>query len=136
MNSSDTNEVVIAIRYRGKIRWFRSDRDLWVLDVNKWRNEFIDHGYDVPEFKVSFRFGIHCINHHNADKQVMEQLNSILNDSNEDLFVRVEAVRGMFRISGLRVDEDKMRLLERASSYTELEILIPTKLINDTLEAL
>ncbi|KHD10513.1 group-specific protein [Candidatus Thiomargarita nelsonii] len=62
MSTLDVEIVVVVIRYEGKIRWFRCDRDLWLLDVNKWRNEFIKHGYDVPEFKNSYRFGIHIVN--------------------------------------------------------------------------
>jgi hypothetical protein len=61
MNHPEIDEIVITVRYRAQIRWFRSDRDLWVLDVNKWRNEFIKSGYDVPPFQDSYRFGIHII---------------------------------------------------------------------------
>ena len=62
MTESDVQKIVVAIRYKGKIRWYRSDRDLWVLDVNKWRDEFIEHGYEVPKFNDSYRFGIHVVN--------------------------------------------------------------------------
>jgi len=62
MTDIDLQKVVIAVRYKNKIRWYRSDRDLWVLDVNKWRNEFIENGYEVPEFQSTYRFGIHTIN--------------------------------------------------------------------------
>ncbi|ODB95154.1 group-specific protein [Candidatus Thiodiazotropha endoloripes] len=68
MGDPDIQEVVVVVRYQGKIRWFRSDRDLWVLDVNKWRDEFINHGYDVPEFKDSYRFGIHCVDQETASR--------------------------------------------------------------------
>lgn len=68
MSDSDIENVVIVIRYQGKIRWFRSDRDLWVLDVNKWRDEFISQGYEVPEFKSDYRFGIHSVNQGTAER--------------------------------------------------------------------
>lgn len=58
--SSEDIEVVVAVRRNGEIKWYRSDRDLWVLDVNKWRDEFIENGYEVPEFNDSYRFGI-CV---------------------------------------------------------------------------
>lgn len=62
----ETQEVVVAVRYKGQVRWFRSDRDLWILDINRWRDEFIGQGYHVPEFSESHRFGIHCINEESA----------------------------------------------------------------------
>lgn len=68
MSEVGVEEIVVAVRYKGKIRWFRSDRDLWVLDVSKWREEFIRHGYDVPEFKDSFRCGIRTVDQGNVDK--------------------------------------------------------------------
>ncbi len=68
MSSLDVEQVVVVVLYQGKIRWFRSDRDLWVLDLNKWRNEFIDLGYNVPEFKNSYRFGIHTVKKETAQQ--------------------------------------------------------------------
>jgi len=56
----------IVVKLDVRIRWFRSERDLWVLDVNKWRNEFVDLGYNVPDFNDKFRFGLRVINQENA----------------------------------------------------------------------
>lgn len=66
--NEDIEIVVTVIRYHEKIRWFRSDRDLWVLDVNKWRNEFISYGYDVPDFNDQYRFGIRVVNQETVEK--------------------------------------------------------------------
>lgn len=57
MSTVDVENVVVAVRYEGRIRWFRCDRDWWVMDVNKWCNECIQNGYDVPEFNDAYRFG-------------------------------------------------------------------------------
>lgn len=64
----DPDNIVVAVRYKGDIRWFRSDRDLWVLDVNKWRDEFISYGYEVPDFNSQFRFGFRVVNQDNAQR--------------------------------------------------------------------
>jgi hypothetical protein len=66
MAESDVEIVVVVVRFEGRIRWFRSDRDLWVLDVEKWRNEFIALGHEVPDFNGSFRFGLRVVNETNA----------------------------------------------------------------------
>ena len=68
MTILDSDEVVVVIRYRNRIQWFRCDVDLWVLDVNKWRIDFINHGYDVPEFNDSFRSGIYTLNRKNTQQ--------------------------------------------------------------------
>ena len=62
MSDLDIEKIIVVVRYKDRIRWFRSDRDLWVLDVNKWRDEFVNHGYEIPDFKDSYRFGISVIN--------------------------------------------------------------------------
>lgn len=62
----DVEVVVVAVRFQGRIRWFRCDRDWWILDVNKWRDEFIANGYDVPEFNAAYRFGFTVVDESNA----------------------------------------------------------------------
>lgn len=60
--------VVVTVRHRGSIRWFRSERELWVLDLHKWRNEFVEAGYEVPNFADDYRFGMHQVDETNADR--------------------------------------------------------------------
>jgi hypothetical protein len=45
--------IVSVVRFRGNIRWFQSDIDIWILDWNKWRDEFLNAGYEVAELDVS-----------------------------------------------------------------------------------
>ena len=73
MSAMDVENVVVVVRSEGRIRWFRCDRDWWVLDVNKWRTEFIENGYDVPEFNDAYRFGLKVVNERNA-KDFLERL--------------------------------------------------------------
>lgn len=64
---------MVAVRIDGRIRWFRGSRDDWVLDLNKWREDFISAGHEVPEFTDDYRFGIHCVTKQNAS-QFLEHL--------------------------------------------------------------
>jgi hypothetical protein len=66
MSTVDVENVVVAVRHEGRIRWFRCDRDWWVMDTNKWRDEFIQNGYDVPTFNDAHRFGFKVVNEKNA----------------------------------------------------------------------
>lgn len=66
MTNSDVEIIVAIVKYKSSIMWFRSDRDFWVLDQNKWRDDFIQQGYEVPEFQDSYRFGIRVVDHQTA----------------------------------------------------------------------
>ena len=66
MINADIETVVVAVRKADRVRWFRCDRDWWVLDAEKWRNEFIQYGYDVPKFNSEYRFGFKIVNERNA----------------------------------------------------------------------
>ena len=66
MSVVDVATVVTTVRYEGHIRWFRCDRDWLVMDVNKCRNEFIQNGFDVPEFNDAYRFGLKVVNEKNS----------------------------------------------------------------------
>ena len=51
----DAQNVLVAVRHRGKITYWLSDRENWILDLQKWRQEFVDAGYAVPEMEVMAR---------------------------------------------------------------------------------
>lgn len=103
MNGLDVEKVVVAVRYHGKILWYRSDRDLWVLDVNKWRNEFISHGHDVPEFNGSFRCGIYMVTQENA-QQFLDCMSSFevkRDDLSRELAKRYVSARSWWDVKDL-----------------------------------
>lgn len=64
----DLEVVVVTVRYKSSISWFRSNRDLWILDYNKWHNEFINAGYKVSQLDEDDRFGIHIVNNQNSQQ--------------------------------------------------------------------
>lgn len=60
-------KIVAVTRYKDHFRWYRSDRDLWILDYIKWRNSFVSRGYSAPDLDDSDRGGIHVVSGENAD---------------------------------------------------------------------
>lgn len=64
MNLLDVELVVVVVKNRGAFRWFRSDRELWILDLQKWRQGFINAGYELPIPDSEKRFGIPVVNEH------------------------------------------------------------------------
>jgi hypothetical protein len=68
MNNFSTEKIVAVVRNNGKISWYRSERELWILDLNKWRKEFIDKGYELSNIKGGFRNGIFVVDTNTKDK--------------------------------------------------------------------
>ncbi|REK07894.1 MAG: group-specific protein [Planctomycetota bacterium] len=68
----DIEEVVVVVKHHGRFRWFKSDRDQWVLDWNKWKKSFADAGHDMPESDPSARFGIPVVDSRTIDRFLEE----------------------------------------------------------------
>lgn len=49
----DSQYAVAVARHRGVISWLLLDHDNLVLDLKKWRDEFVAAGYQVPELSVA-----------------------------------------------------------------------------------
>lgn len=66
----EAQNVLAAVRHRGEIRYWLSDRDNWILDLNKWRQEFVTAGYAVPEVELMAgqRSGIVVLDQENAEQ--------------------------------------------------------------------
>ncbi|MEM1208148.1 MAG: group-specific protein [Planctomycetota bacterium] len=67
MSLPDVELVVVVVKRDGVFRWYRSDRELWVLDLKKWHQEFVDAGYSTPDVDSSDRFGIDVVNDETID---------------------------------------------------------------------
>jgi hypothetical protein len=128
---SEEDKVVVAVRHHGKIRWFRSPRDLWVLDANKWRAEFIAHGYDVPEFNSDFRFGIVSVNAENAQKflDCMKAYEVQADDLSLELAKRYASAKSWWDVADLFpimfVDFDRHKVAAFYSDGAAMERYIP-----------
>ncbi|WP_064713351.1 hypothetical protein [Rhizobium bangladeshense] len=59
--------VVTVVRHKGLIHWELSDQDNWILDWNKWQNEFKAAGHDVLEMAADGRSGIKVVNENTAE---------------------------------------------------------------------
>lgn len=65
----DPQNVVAVVRYNGAIHWRLSDHDNWILDWNKWRDEFVAEGHQVPDLNaaVAQRSGIAVVDQNTAE---------------------------------------------------------------------
>lgn len=68
MTEGSDNDVIAIVRKNGAIRWYRADVEVWILDWNKWREDFRSAGHEVPEADYSERFGIGVVDIDTADE--------------------------------------------------------------------
>jgi len=88
MNNLPTEQIVVVLKQNARFRWFRSDRELWVLDRNKWQKSLMNPnfvsdkrkwqracknaGYEGPASDPAARFGIQVVNEHTIDRFLEE----------------------------------------------------------------
>src|ERR1700733_4812976 len=127
MNDLDIEEVIVVVRINGRFRWFKSDRELWVLDLNKWRKDFLDAGFQVPEPDPSERFGIPVVNERTADRFLTEMKQFEINkeDLGKDLAVRFSDAGSWWDVSDLFpimfVDFDRRHVCALYQNGTRME---------------
>lgn len=51
----EPQNVLAVVRHNGQIQYCLSDRENWILDWNKWREEFIAAGHAVPDIHIMAR---------------------------------------------------------------------------------
>lgn len=92
------------------------------MDLDKRRNEFIDHGYDVPDFDDGYRFGLRVVNESNA-AEFLEHLKDHevgQGELTKELHARYRSARSWWDVSDLFpimfVDFD---LCEMGAFYSE-----------------
>lgn len=59
--------IIVAVIFQGEFRWYVTDKDLWLLDLNKLTTAFSDRGYDMSEDDESERFGIRVLSEQTAN---------------------------------------------------------------------
>lgn len=63
--------IIVCVKHKGGYRWFRSERDYWVLDQEKWARAFAEAGCDDDGGEgndYSERFGIPVVNAETTDE--------------------------------------------------------------------
>lgn len=65
----DPQYVVAVARYKGVVHWLLSEHDNLVLDWEKWRDEFVVAGYQVPDQSATApeRSGIVIVDQNKAE---------------------------------------------------------------------
>ena len=64
----DAHEALAVVRHMGAVQYRLSDRENWILDWTRWRDEFVAAGYAVPARvgTAGQRGGIEIVDEHQA----------------------------------------------------------------------
>lgn len=110
MNLLDIELVVVVVKYCGAFRWYRSDREHWVLDLKKWRQEFVDAGHETPAVDSSNRFNIDVVNEETIDEFL--------------------AAMSEFEIGKAKLSDALARRFPEAQSWWDVGKLFPIMFVN------
>jgi len=131
MSDPSVEKIVAVVRISGRFRWYRSDRDLWVLDLQKWRNSFTIHGHFVPELDDSDRGGIHVVTRESASRflDLMSQYELKSDQLSIELAERYTTARSWWEVADLFpiifVDFDSERVAAFYLKGTPMEKYLP-----------
>ncbi|WP_047686232.1 MULTISPECIES: hypothetical protein [Xenorhabdus] len=105
---SDDN-VIVAIKNNNNIEWYHEDREIWVLDWQKWSADFTKKGFDCAEDDPNDRFGI-----------------LIVNDNTKEKFLK--------KIQPFKIDNSKLEIIkktiEKSSCWWDVSALFPIAFID------
>lgn len=61
------------------------------------------------------------------DRELLTELCGYVRSGTENLFIRIEALRGLYRVFGIKYDENNFNAIKRIQSYSDFEKLVPWK---------
>jgi len=131
VDEEDVDLVVAAARISGRVLWYRSPRELWILDYTKWRESFVQKGHQLPELDDSDRWGIHVVDSGSAHQflQFMEQYRASKDALSLDLALRFPGAKNWWDVSDLFpivfVDFDRKRVSAFYPNGTPMEKYLP-----------
>ena len=131
MSGLDVEEAIVVVRINGRFRWFKSDRELWVLDLDKWTKDFLDAGFQVPEPDPSERFGIPVVNERTAEHFLteMQPFEIDKEDLARELVVRFPGAQSWWEVGDLfpimLVDFDRRHVCAFYQQGTRMERYVP-----------
>lgn len=131
-NLNEVETVIVAVKYNGHFHWYKSDRDLWVLDLEKWHADFTHAGIKGHhESNAGERFGILVVNEETAEEflRAMHQFEVNKDRLAKELAARFPDAESWWDVSDLfpimLVDFDRKHVCAFYSEGTRMERYIP-----------
>ncbi|MEN1988152.1 hypothetical protein [Paenibacillus hubeiensis] len=61
--------IIVGVYYKNIFNWYLTDKDYWILDLNKRREDFLKAGYSYDLDPIlDFRFNIEVVNEETAEE--------------------------------------------------------------------
>lgn len=130
-DDDDADIIVAVAKWKGRFRWFKSDRELWVLDYDKWTQAFVDAGYVVPAPEEDERFGIPVMSDEFVDRyfDAMATFEVTKDELGRELIGQVSTATTWWDVEDsfpvVFADFDSKHLCAFYSSGTPLERYVP-----------
>lgn len=130
-DDDDADVIVAVAKWKGRFRWFKSNRELWVLDLDKWTQDFVDAGYAVPPPDEDERFGIPVVSDEFVDRYFdeMATFEVTKDELGRELAGKISIATSWCDVEELFpiafVDFDSKHLYAFYSSGTPLERYVP-----------
>ncbi|CDH26496.1 hypothetical protein [Xenorhabdus bovienii] len=109
------DNVIVAIKNNNNIEWYKEDREIWVLDWQKWSDDFIKKGFDCTEDDPNDRFGILIVN----------------DNTKEEFLKKIQP----FKINNSKLESIK-KAIEKSPSWWDVSELFPIAFIDFDLKKL
>ncbi|ODM27972.1 MULTISPECIES: hypothetical protein [Acetivibrio] len=99
--------IIVGVIHKGMFSWYVTERDFWILDAVKRRDEYIQNGYGsiIQEDFFSFRFNI-----------------PIVNEETVDVFIK--------KIEDFKTESRELKELVLKSDYNTILELVPSLLVD------
>ncbi len=141
MDMDEELKVVVVVRYNEKIKYYRSIVDFWVLDYNKWDDDFREHGVDVCEGNIDEeRFGIVVVNEETATcfLECMSEFEVKKDELGSELTTHFPSARSWWDVKELFpimfIDFDKKKVGAFYSEGTPVEHYVPDGWIGEFID--
>jgi len=68
-----------------------------------------------------------------SDHTVIHELGKYIKNDSEDLFIRIEALRALYKVTGYNYNEDEFRKIEGIQSYSDFNKLVPWTIVEEII---
>ncbi len=129
VNRVDEN-VLAVVCYRGEWNYYAAELDVWVMDWEAWRREFVEAGYFVPQASAAERGGVLVLNEHSVERALDALRGNMVSEQSLRGALRARApivsweqVMDLFPVVFL--DFDRRRLFSVYAEALQLERYVP-----------
>lgn len=120
--------IIVGVVYKNNFSWFVTEKELWILDIKKRRDDFINNGYDYPlECILPSRYGYLIINEENIESYLpkIETFKSASNDLKRIILEKLYADTVLSMKPSIFINFDEKWLISNYPETLAFENYVP-----------